>query len=147
MRYRYEDDGILPDGSKIPDIPLINLLFVRRDRGRGLAASAIVDTGFDASVYSNVELAELLEGMEPVRAASLESPGHEVQCEVFKIECHLSDEDRRPRVGLGEVEVYVPLDPADVTPDVLVGRSILNAMTIELDGSYLNLRSPSATLL
>ena len=54
MKYRYREDGILLDGSKLPDIPSINLLFVRRDRRRGLMASAIVDTGFDASIYSNV---------------------------------------------------------------------------------------------
>ena len=102
-------------------------------------ASAIVDTGFDASIYSNAELAELLEGLNPFKTTSLEAPGHKIECEVFKIECHISDVNKKPKILLGDAEVYVPVDPSDVTPDVLVGRSILNKMTIELNGTYLNL--------
>ena len=75
-----------------------------------------------------------------MKTSSLEAPGHKIQCEVFKIECHVSDEERKPQMRLGDVEVYVPVDPSDVTPDVLVGRSILNRMTMELNGAYLNLR-------
>lgn len=141
-RYQYKDDGILPDGSKIPDIPLINLLFVRRDRRRALTASAIVDTGFDASIYSNIELAELLEGLHPTTTRSLETPGHKIECEVFTIEGHISDEKHEPRIKLGDVEIYVPTDPADLTPDILIGRQILNRMTINLNGIYLQVQSP-----
>jgi len=29
--FAYKEDGILANGSKVPDIPFINLLIVRRD--------------------------------------------------------------------------------------------------------------------
>ena len=64
MNYPYREDGILPDGSRVPDIPILTLLIVRRDLGKGLVVESIVDTGFDAGIYANLNLVEFLVGSE-----------------------------------------------------------------------------------
>lgn len=145
INYRYRPDGLLPDATKLPDIPLLNLVFVRRDRRQALLASAVVDTGFDGPVYANLELAEFLEALVPLTRAALDTAGHRIDCEVFKVECHLADTERRPKMAFGQVDVYVPVQPADLTPDVLVGRTILNRLTLQLDGSSLQVRGTGAT--
>lgn len=100
-------------------------------------ASSVVDTGFDASIYSNMVLAELLEGMQPVRIRELEAPGHKIRSELFEVECRLCDSDWKPAANLGKVDVFVPVEPEDITPDILVGREVLNGMDLRLDGHYL----------
>lgn len=132
--YPYKEDGILPDGSKVPDIPIVSLLIVRKGLRRGLVGDAIVDTGFDGAIYANLDLVEFLEGSRPTRSASLKAAGHSIACEVFDVECHIADESSKPVLPLGMVEAYVPIDPADVSEDVIVGRAIVNRVRIELDG-------------
>ncbi len=136
-KFPYKEGGILPDGSRLPDIPTINLLFVRRDRNQVLMASSVVDTGFDASIYSNMVLAELLEGMLPVRIRELEAPGHRIRSELYEVECRLCDSNWKPAVNLGKVDVLVPVEPGDITPDILVGREVLNSLDMRLDGRFL----------
>jgi len=139
MNYPYREDGILPDGSRVPDIPIVAILIVRGDVGKGLVGESIVDTGFDAGIYANSNLAEFLEGARPSRTTSLKAAGHSVSCEVFDVECHIVDQDSKPVLPLGEVEVFCPVDPIDLTEDVIVGRAILNRLSLQLDGKLTKL--------
>ena len=132
--FAYKEDGILPDGSKVPDIPFINLLIVRRDLKKGLVGESIIDTGFDAAIYANLKLAEFLEGVRPTRTGELQAAGHSIGCEVFTVECHVVDAHSKPILTLGRVEVYCPVDPGDLSEDVIVGRVILNRLTLHLNG-------------
>jgi predicted aspartyl protease len=140
--YRYKEDGILPDGSKIPDIPTLNLLIIRRDLKKGISGEAIVDTGFDAAIYANLNLVDFLEGLTPTNTAILQAAGHDLTCEVFEVECHLADAMAKPVLPLGKVEVYCPVDPNDLSEDVIIGRAILNRLTLELNGSMATLHLP-----
>ena len=132
--YPYKKNGILPDGLRIPDIPIMKLLFVRRDLKRGLVGESIIDTGFDAGVYADLNLVEFLEGSKPRRTTSLQAAGHSVSCEVYDVECHVADQDSKPVLSLGKVEAYCPIDLVDLSEDVIVGRAILNRIRLELNG-------------
>jgi len=137
IRYRYKEDGILPDGSRLADIPIMNVTLVRRDVKKALAGEAIVDTGFDESLYANIQLVEFLEGLRPVKTATLQALGHEILCEVFKVECRLASDDLKPTLNLQEVEVYAPINVGDLSEDVIIGRAILNRLKLQLDGKFL----------
>jgi predicted aspartyl protease len=137
--YPYREDGILPDGSRVPDIPILTLLIVRRDLRKGLIGESIVDTGFDAGIYANLNLVEFLEGASPSKTTSLRAAGHTVSCEIFEVECHIVDQSSKPILPLGKVGVFCPVDPADLSEDVIVGRSILNRLRLELDGKLAKL--------
>lgn len=139
---QYKEDGLLPDGSKVADIPIINLLIVRRDIRKGIIGESIVDTGFDAAIYANLELVEFLEGSTPTRTTSLHAAGHSVACEIFPVECHLVNQDSKPVFSLGRVEAYCPVEPIDLSEDVIVGRAILNQLKLELDGKLIKLHLP-----
>jgi len=132
--YPYKEDGILADGSRIPDIPIMNLLIIRRDRRKGLLGESIIDTGFDAAVYANLALVEFLEGGTPKRTTSLQAAGRGVTCEVFDVECYIMNQDLKPVLPLGRVEAYCPVDPVDLSEDVIIGRAILNRMKLKLNG-------------
>lgn len=138
----YKEDGILPDGSKVPDVPIVSLLIVRRDLRRGLAGEAIVDTGFDGGIYANLDLVKFLEGSRPTRVASLQAAGNSIACEVFDVECNIADQSSKPVLPLGVVEAYTPIDPVDLSEDVIVGRAILNRIRLELDGKVAKFLSP-----
>jgi len=137
--YPYREDGILPDGSRVPDIPILTLLVVRRDLGKGLVGESIVDTGFDAGIYANLDLVEFLEGASPSKTTSLKAAGHSVSCEIFEVECHIVDQSSKPILPLGKVQVFCPEDPVDLSEDVIVGRAILNQLRLELDGKVAKL--------
>jgi hypothetical protein len=109
--YPYKEDGILPDGSKVPDIPVMNFLIVTRDRQKGLLGESIVDTGFDTGIYANLNLGEFLEGAAARKTASLQATGRDVICEVFDVECYIMDQDSKPVLRLGRVDAYCPIDP------------------------------------
>lgn len=132
--YPYKEDGILPDGSRVPNIPFLNLLIVRRDLRKGLIGESVIDTGFDAGIYANLNLVEFLEGSKPIKTASLQAAEHTVTCEVFDAECRVVGQHYRSLLPLGRVEVYCPVDPADLSEDVIVGRAILNRLRLELNG-------------
>jgi hypothetical protein len=137
--YPYREDGILPDGSRVQDIPILTLLIVRRDLRKGLIGESIVDTGFDAGIYANLNLVEFLEGASPRRTTSLQAAGHSVSCEIFDVECHIVDQFSKPVLPLGRVEIFCPVDPIDLSEDVIVGRAILNRLKLELNGKLLKL--------
>ena len=137
--YPYREDGILPDGSRVPDIPILSLLIVRRDLRKGLVGETIVDTGFDAGIYANLDLVEFLEGVSPRKTTSLKTAGRSVSCEVFNVECHIVDQHSKPIFPLGTVEVFCPVDPIDLSEDVIVGRAILNRFRLELNGKLAKL--------
>jgi hypothetical protein len=137
--YPYKEDGILPDGSKVPDIPVMNLLMVRKDRRKGLLGESIVDTGFDAAIYANLNLAEFLQGATPKRTMSLQAAGRDVTCEVFDVECYIMNRDFKPVLPLGVVDAYCPVDPIDLSEDVITGRAILNRLRLQLNGQVAKL--------
>jgi len=137
--YPYKEDGILPDGSRVPDILILTLLIVRRDLRKGLVGELIVDMGFDAGIYASLNLVEFLEGASPRRTTSLQAAGHSVSCEIFDVECHIVDQYSKPVLPLGRVEVFCPVDPIDLSEDVIVGRAILNRLTVELNGKLAKL--------
>lgn len=136
IEYPYRPDGILPDGSKVPDIPALNLLLVRRDLGKALSGDSIIDTGFDGAIYANHDVVGFLEGLQPAKEAYLWAASHKVRCEVFDIECYVVDLEFRPVVPLGKVEVHVPVTPEDISEDVILGRIVLNRLRLELDGKH-----------
>jgi hypothetical protein len=74
----------------VPDIPFINLLIVRKDLRKGLIGECIIDTGFDAALYANLNMVEFLEGLRPTRTAPLKAAGHNVECEIFTVESHMT---------------------------------------------------------
>jgi len=109
-------------------------LIVRRDLKKGLIGESIIDTGFDAAIYANLKLAEFLEGITPTPTSELQAAGHSIGCEVFTVECHVVNMHSKTVLTLGRVEVYCPVDPIDLSEDVIVGRAILNRLTLHLDG-------------
>jgi hypothetical protein len=137
IRYPYKEDGILPDGSKLADIPIMKLILLRRDLKKALVGEAIADTGFDESLYANIQLVEFLAGLRSIRTSILRALGHEVTCEVFKIECYLADNNLKPALNLQEVEVYVPINVEDLSEDVIIDRVILNRLKLQLNGKFL----------
>lgn len=137
IRYPYKEDGILPDGSKLADIPIMKLILLRRDLKKALVGEAIADTGFDESLYANIQLVEFLAGLRPIRTSILRALSHEVTCEVFKIECYLADNNLKPALNLQEVEVYVPINVEDLSEDVIIDRVILNRLKLQLNGKFL----------
>jgi hypothetical protein len=54
-------------------------------------------------------------------------------------ECHIVDQCSKPVLPLGRVEVFCPVDPIDLSEDVIVGRAILNRLTVELNGKLAKL--------
>jgi len=134
--YKYREDGILPDGKKLPNIPIFNLVFIRNDVKKALIATAFIDTGFDETVYANDDMLNFLEGLEPEAKESLKGVEKEVECEVYKIKTNLITEGLKLIKGLGRVKVFVPEDPANLSDDIVIGREILNLLTLRLDGRY-----------
>jgi hypothetical protein len=137
IRYPYKEDGILPDGSKLADIPIMKLILLRRDLKKALVGEAIADTGFDESLYANIQLVEFLAGLRSIRTSILRALSHEVTCEVFKIECYLADNNLKPALNLQEVEVYVPINVEDLSEGVIIDRVILNRLKLQLNGKFL----------
>jgi hypothetical protein len=135
LKYRYSADGFSYSGAKIPDIPAVRLLLRRRDKKMKAVGTAIVDTGFDGGIYPNISLLGFFEGLDPLRTDKLSSAFEEkVECEVYRIEASLISEGDDVEVDLGEVNVYIPLDPAYIGEEVLVGRELINRLMTVLDG-------------
>ena len=106
---------------------------------KGLVGESIIDTGFDAAIYANLKLVEFLEGVRPTRTGDLQAAGHSIDCEVFTVECHVVDVRSKSILSLGRVEVYCPVNPNDLSEDVIVGRAILNRLTLHLNGKVTKL--------
>ncbi len=141
FRYRYEQDGLDEDGEKIPDIPIIYLA-IETERGRA-RGPAILDTGFDGGIYPNIQVVQILEGLKPVKTKRIENPLYEpVVCEIFKAKASLAHPKLNHNIPLGEVNVYVPVEPEYLSDEVLVGREIINKFKLKLDGTWVNVELP-----
>jgi len=99
----------------------------------------LVDTGFDGALYANEELALLLEGSSPMRTDYLYTVGErEIECEVFGLNGYLINRETARRVaGFDKIEILVPTRADDLSREVIIGRGILNALVIKLDGKTL----------
>jgi hypothetical protein len=144
ISYKYIDDGYSSSGRKLPDLPVVTLLLRRRDRRLQAKGLAIVDTGFDGSVYPSISLLKLLEGMKPRQVEYLFHPLYaRIDCEVYELDAFLLNGSEQ--VSLGQVLVYAPTDPDYISDEVLIGREILNNHKILLNGptSTLNIEYQS----
>jgi len=135
LEYRYVEDG-----PNIPDIPIVQILLSVKGRKQGIQGPALVDTGFDRGLYANLIIAKHLKGERPAAEEALEAPGHIINCEIFKMECRLTDQERS--IDLGEVSVHVPTNPEDLTEEALIGRTLINQLEITLNGRTLRARMP-----
>ncbi len=123
VAYSFSEGGYTAHGDMIPDVPIVNLaLKVGRRRARG---PAIVDTGFDGGVYPNIEVTRLFKDTQPLLVLEFENPLYgRTEFEVFTAQAFL--QYGRDYFSIGEVRVYVPVEPECLTGEVLVGREILN---------------------
>ena len=137
LKYRYSDNGFSYSGTKIPDIPVVRLVLRRRDKRVKAFGTAVIDTGFDGGIYPNIALLKFFEGLNPIRMEKLISVfGEKVDCEVYEVEASLVSEKDGFEVDLKEVNVYIPVNPAYIGGEVLVGREILNRLKVVLNGVY-----------
>jgi len=139
--YKYEINGLDEDGEKIPDIPVVYLVLeTKRGRAKG---PAILDTGFDGGIYSNIQIVRILEGLKPVKTKRIENPLYEpVICEIFKVKASLTHPKLNRNIPLGEVNVYVPVEPEYLSDEVLVGREIINKLELKLNGTWVKVELP-----
>jgi len=143
LKYKYSVDGTSYTGAKIPDVPIVRLTLRRKDKRVRASGTAIVDTGFDGGVYPNLQLLKFFEGLKPLSAEKLGTPLEEtIDCEVYRVEGTLIPTDGGLEIDLEEVNVYIPVDPAYIGEEVLIGREILNKLKITLDGVYTELSLP-----
>lgn len=136
LEYDYMEDGISRAGRRIPDVPVMEIILYDKQRKKGVRGPAIVDTGFDGSVYANLTVAAFFEGRKPTAEEIIEAPGHLIRCEVFKSSCRLVDLSENG-VEVGEIEVHVPTEPTDLSGDVIIGRILLNRLQMSLNGKKL----------
>jgi len=140
IEYRYLEDGVTATGSKIPDLPIVNLVLRVTGRNQALSGPALVDTGFDGGIYANLTIASYLEGLEPGSSERLGTPGHTIECEVYEASCYFQGPQEK-KIDLGRVNVHIPTDPDDLTENVLVGREVINLLEMRLDGRKLRVRA------
>jgi len=135
--YYYMEDGFLPDGTKIPDIPVVYLVLeVGEFRARG---PAILDTGFDGGVYPNIDIVKLFEGTKPIKTVEFENPlfqRSEFEVYVAKAYLYYSGE----YVPIGDVNVYIPVEPELLGEEVIIGREVINRWRMVLDSEAKVLR-------
>lgn len=134
VEYEYVKNGFSRSGQKIPNIPIVNLLLHIQGREVGVRGPALVDTGYDRGIYANLAIANYLADREPIAKETLEAPGHPIECEVYAIKCRMVNDTR---VDLGKVHVHVPINPADLADEPLIGREVLNRMRMVLNGEKL----------
>jgi len=140
LRYKYYFDGISYGGAKIPDVPVVYLTLKRKDKRLRASGTAIVDTGFDRGVYPNLQLLKFFEGLEPSSLERLGTPLEEtIDCEVYRVVGTLIPTDSGLEIDLEEVNVYIPVDPAYIGEETLIGREIMNKLRITLNGIYAEL--------
>ncbi len=131
--YLYVENGLDLSGRKLPSIPVIWLEL--RAGGKKFLGPCLMDTGFDGSVYANEDLALLLENCEIIGKTTLYAVGERtVECELFKVNGSLITKKGEKVMGLGDLLVYVPVSPEDLSYEVIVGREIINKLTVKLNG-------------
>nr|MDO8080371.1 hypothetical protein [Candidatus Freyarchaeota archaeon] len=137
--YNYVEDGIDRSGKRIPDIPVAWIILHRKNENRKILGPCIVDTGFDGGIYANPELSLNFEGIPPEGTEWFYSAGdHDIECDVYSAECFLlrSGEETVP---LGKVRVYIPVRLEDLPEETIMGREVLNSLTVVLDGKNLKM--------
>lgn len=135
LSYSYYLDGLSSRGVRIEDIPIIRLTLKRKDISKKATGTAVVDTGFDGGIYPNLILLTFFEGLKPIRVEKLSSAFNEdVECEVYSVEASIVSEDKNLVIDIGEVNVYIPVEPDYIGEEVLIGREIINKLKILLDG-------------
>ena len=125
-------------GERLPDIPVVWLGV--EAASKRFEGPCVVDTGFDGALYANEALALLLEGVSAARKAYLYAVGdREIECEIFPLRGYLTNREGKRMLNLGLIEIMVPTRAIDLTDEAIVGRKVLNSLTLKLDGKRLEL--------
>ena len=78
--------------------------------------------------------------MSAARKAYLYGVGdHEIECEIFPLRGYVTSREGRRILSLGLLEAMVPTRAIDLTDIAIVGRKVLNSLTLKLDGKRLEL--------
>ena|GEM_PF-6948794 len=72
VNYYYAEDGYTETGERTPEIPIVHLI-VKVDRKRA-HGPAIINTGFDGGIYSNIEIVKMFERIKPIAKLHFENP-------------------------------------------------------------------------
>ena len=133
--YKYQSDGYDRSGSKIPDFPILPLT-LEKIKGKKISGPAIIDTGFDGSLFANDALTLFLEDVPSEDEKIVGGFGaEEFTCELFKVKAQVIDTNRKTIKSLGEIMVYVPTDLNYLSDYVIIGRELLNNIHICLTGT------------
>nr|MDO8078088.1 hypothetical protein [Candidatus Freyarchaeota archaeon] len=137
VTYRYVKDGIDRGGKKIPDIPVAWVVLSREEDNLKVVGPCVVDTGFDGGIYANAELALSFEGIPPDGSEWFYGTGNQdIECDTYDVECFLLGE-REETFPIGKVTVYVPTRIENLPEETIMGREILNRLTINMNGKKL----------
>ncbi len=132
--YKYQSDGYDRSGSKIPDFPILPLA-LEKIKGKKISGPAIIDTGFDGSLFANDTLTLFLEDVPKEDEKIIGGFGaEEFTCELFKVKAQIIDNTRKTIKSLGEILVYVPTDLNYLSDYVIIGRELLNTLNLCLNG-------------
>jgi len=132
--FPYQIDGYDSSGKKIPDIPIIYLL-LKSPTGKKISGPAIIDTGFDGSLFANDALVLFLSDLPKENEKIIGGFGsNEFICELFKIQAYLADNNTKIIKDLGQILVYVPIQIDYLSEYVIIGRELLNRLNICLNG-------------
>lgn len=135
----YKIDGFDKSGIKIPDFPILYLL-LEKPNGEKIFGPAIIDTGFDASLFANDTLVYFLSDVLKDEEQIIGGFGmEEFNCEIFKIKANLVNINKKVIISLGEISVLVPTDLKYLSDYVIIGRKILNTINFCLDGKKTSL--------
>ncbi len=112
------------------------VLEVGEFRARG---PAILDTGFDGGVYPNIDIVKLFEGIKPIKTVEFENPLFQrSEFEVYVANAYLYY--RGEYVPIGDVNVYIPVEPELLGEEVIIGREVINRWRVVLDSEAKVLR-------
>ena len=132
--YNYKIDGIDHSGIKIPDFPIIHLL-LEKSNGKKISGPAIIDTGFDGSLFANETLTFFLSDIPKEDEKIIGGFGaNEFTCEIFKIQAYLTDSNQKIVNTIGQISVLVPINLNYLSEYVIIGRELLNTINVCLNG-------------
>jgi len=123
--------------TAVPDIPIIYIAVEVGNKRVG--GPALLDTGFDGGIYPNQTLSYFLDPIVSQNSEILEDTSSEIECNVIELNAEIFHPDSDVRKDLGVVKLYLPMDEKNITPDVIVGREILNRLDIQLDGKIVKI--------
>ena len=134
IRFKYEADGYDRTGFKIPDFPVLYLI-LEKPEGKKIAGPAIIDTGFDGSIFANEALVLFLRDIPKGDEKIIGGFGSdEFTCEIFKIKAYLANSEKQIVKTLGRVSIFVPTNLNYLSEYVILGRELLNKIEICLNG-------------